>query len=81
MTGKMTQNILLTSEKKEQTNLLTQVWVPKDSVHSHHAQEEDGMMAPTLPPFVRPGSLHARTFVESYTIQAIFIASDFDPKP
>ena len=49
-------------------------------VHSDHAQEEKGRMTPRLPPFVRPGSLHAPTFCWIYAIQAFFIASDFDPK-
>ena len=37
-------------------------------------------MTPTLPPFARPGSLHAPTFAECYAIQAFSIASDFDPQ-
>ena len=29
-----------------------------DSDHHRHAREEEGRITPTLPPFVRPGSLH-----------------------
>ena len=80
MTGTMTHNILLTRlQGGEKLFLLTRGGVPKDSYRRRHGQAEEGRMTPTLPHFVRPGSLNSPT-VECYAIQAFSIASDFDSK-
>ena len=62
MTGTMTHNILLTRLQGEKTILLTRDGVPKDPYRRHHGPEEEGRMTPTLPPFVRQGSLQSPTF-------------------
>ena len=63
MTGTMTHNILLTWFQGEQKKtLLTRGGVPKDPYRRRHGPVEEGRMAPTLPPFSRPGSLHSPTF-------------------
>ena len=72
----MTHNILLTKFQVGKC-LLTRDGVPKDPYRRCHGPAE-GRMTPTLPPFLRPGSLHSPTFC--YAIQAFPIASDFDPK-
>ena len=43
-----------------------------DPDHRRHAQEEGGRMTPTLPPFVRPCSLHAPTFCRMLCGLSIF---------
>ena len=59
----MTNIVQLTRGQKKWTkNLLTKGGAPKDLDHRRHAQEEERKMTPTLPPFVRPGSLHISTF-------------------
>ena len=42
--------------------LLTRGGVPKDPDHRRHVQVEERRMVPTLPPCIRPGSLHIPTF-------------------
>ena len=46
----------------EKTILLTRDGVPKDPYRRRHGSAEERRMTPTLPPFVRPGSLHSPTF-------------------
>ena len=60
--GTMTHNILLTRLQGEKTILLTRDGVPKDPYRRRHRPAEGGRMTPTLPPFVRPGSLQSPTF-------------------
>ena len=62
MTGTMTHNILLTRFQGGKTILLTRDGVPKDPYRRRHGSAEEGKMTPTLPPFVRPGSLNSLTF-------------------
>ena len=57
----MTHNILLTRFRGEKV-LLTKNGVPKDPYRRRHGPAEKGRMTPTLPPFLRPGSLHSPTF-------------------
>ena len=57
----MTHNILLTRLQGEKI-LLTNGGVPKDPYRRRHGPAEEGRMTPTLPPFLRPGSLHSPTF-------------------
>ena len=57
----MTHNILLTRFQQEKI-LLTKDGVPKNPYHRRHVLAEEGRMTPTLPPFLRPGSLHSPTF-------------------
>ena len=55
VTGKMTQNILLTrflGFKEENQCLLTRDEVPKEPYRRRHGQEEEGEMTSTLPPFL-----------------------------
>ena len=62
MTGTITHNILLTRLQGGKTILLTRDGVPKDPYRRRHGPAEEGRMTPTLPPFVRPGSLQSPTF-------------------
>ena len=62
MTRTMTNDILLPRFQREKV-LLTQDGVPKDPYRRRHGPAEEGMMTPTLPPFLRPGSLHSPTFL------------------
>ena len=61
MTGTMTHNILLTRFQGEKV-LLTKDGVPRDPYRRRHGPAEEGRMTPTLPSFLRPGSLHSPTF-------------------
>ena len=58
----MTHSILLTRFQGEKTILLTRDGVPKDPYRRRHGPAEEGRMTTTLPPFLRPGSLHSPTF-------------------
>ena len=75
----MTDNILLTRLQGEKLCLLTGGGVPKDPYHRRHERAEEGRMTPTLPPFVRPGSLHSPTFCWMLCDPSIFYRIWFWP--
>ena len=79
MTGTMTHNILLTRLQGGKTILLTRDGVPKDPYRRRHGPAEEGRMTPTLPPFVRPGSLQSPTFCWMLCDPSVFYRIRFWP--
>ena len=69
MAGTMTHNILLT-------------WLQggKNFAYLPTGQEEEGRMTPTLPPFLRPGSLHSLTFRRMLCDPSVFYCIWFWPR-
>ena len=78
MTGTMTHNILQTRLQGKKI-LLTKGGVPKDPYRRRHGPGEEGRMTPTLPPFVRPGSLHSPTFCWMLCDPSVFYRIGFWP--
>ena len=72
MTGTMTDNILLTRFQGGKQCLLTGGVVPKDPYHRRYGPAEEGRMTPTLPPFLRLGSLHSPTFCRMLCDPSVF---------
>ena len=58
----MTHNILLTRLQGEKISYLPRVGSLRTRTIDAHGPVEEGRMTPTLPPFVRPGSLQSPTF-------------------
>ena len=63
VTGTMTHNILLTRlQEGKKLCLLIRNGVPKYPYRGRYGPAEEGRMTPTLPSFLRPGSLPSPTF-------------------
>ena len=78
MTRTITHNILLTTFQGGKI-LLTRDGVPKDPYCRRHGPAEEGRMTPTLPPFLRPGSLHSPTFCWMLCDPSVFYCILFWP--